>query len=105
MEMELLSSSKLRCDGTYVSPLGNNISDLYEPSTDEWVVEEILDVRLKNVRVSRRIYKKVKEYLVLWKGYPQEDASWEPEEHLQNCKNKLKKFHKNQLKNLIFLTY
>ena len=97
--MELPSSSKLWCDGTYVSPLGNNISDLYEPNIDEWVVEEILDVRLKNVRLSRHMYKKVKEYLVLWKGYPQEDASWEPEEHLQNCKYKLEKFHKNQLKN------
>jgi hypothetical protein len=36
--MESTSFSKLWYEGIYINLLGNNISDLYEPSVDEWVV-------------------------------------------------------------------
>ena len=43
---------------------------------EEYEVEAIL--RHKGKGASRR-------YLVLWKGYPLTEASWEPESHLQNA--------------------
>jgi hypothetical protein len=39
----------------------------------EWEVEEILHERVR---------RKKKEYLILWKGWPMEDATWEPARHL-----------------------
>jgi hypothetical protein len=53
-----------------------------------WVVREVADSR-----VNRQ--KKIVEYLVLWEGYEQEDATWEPWEHLRNSAEKvLLSFHK-----------
>ena len=54
-----------------------------EVSGDEYEVEDILDVRNINKEV---------EYLIKWKGYPVEDATWEPLSHLQNCKDFLRAF-------------
>ncbi len=52
------------------------------------VVREVADSRVN------RSKKKV-EYLVLWEGYEQEDATWEPWEHLRNSAEKaLISFHK-----------
>jgi len=42
----------------------------------EYVVEKILDHRTRRHRT---------EYLVKWDGYPDYDASWEPQEHLANA--------------------
>ena len=47
-------------------------------SEDLYEVERILDKRKSN--------KGKTEYLVQWKGYGREDATWEPEQHLVNCK-------------------
>jgi transposase InsO family protein len=53
----------------------------YEPQENqEWEVEEILE-------------KKGQKYLVKWKGYPDEDNTWEPRTHLKNCQNLLRRFH------------
>jgi hypothetical protein len=45
---------------------------------DEYEVEKILDHRSKHHRT---------EYLVKWVGYPEHDASWEPEGNLQNAQD------------------
>jgi hypothetical protein len=50
----------------------------------EWLVERILDKRLfRNRQV---------QYLVKWKGYPMEEASWEPEAHVERSQELLREF-------------
>jgi hypothetical protein len=44
----------------------------------EWLVERILDHR----RYGRR---KILQYLILWKGHPVHEATWEPIEHLDGA--------------------
>jgi hypothetical protein len=48
-------------------------------------VQEILNVK--------KVRGKLK-YLVLWKGYPREEATWEPPENLTDCEGELKDFYR-----------
>jgi hypothetical protein len=62
--------------------------DCIDPAGDaEWHVERILAQR----RVGRGM-----QYLVKWKGYPNEDSSWEPRANL-NCPDLLAEFEERQL--------
>ena len=54
-----------------------------EPGTLEYEVAEIIGKK----RLKRKIY-----YLVTWKGYPEEETSWEPLENLKNCKDLVEEF-------------
>ena len=47
---------------------------------EEFEVEEILK-------------KQGQRYLVNWKGYPEEDNTWEPKKNLKNCQKLLQQFH------------
>ncbi|KAG0581311.1 hypothetical protein KC19_4G242000 [Ceratodon purpureus] len=79
------------------TPLGYEISEVYEPDTNEWEVKKILDVReSKPIRMSHHVYRTTKEYLVHWKGYSKKDASWEPEHYLDNCQELLEEFYNNR---------
>ncbi len=46
------------------------------PDSEEFEVEKVLQ---------KRVYRNRVEYLVLWKGYPPHEATWEPLKHLQNA--------------------
>ena len=51
----------------------------------EYEVEEIQDSRLFRGKL---------QYLVKWKGYPQEERTWEPEKNVENSKALVDTFHK-----------
>nr|CUU99783.1 hypothetical transcript [Hymenolepis microstoma] len=57
-------------------------------TSKDYEVEKILDMRHRN---------NGKEYLIKWLGYPDSDASWEPE-ILLNCPEKIKEFYRNRFK-------
>jgi hypothetical protein len=54
-------------------------AEIVNKNQKEWGVERILADRLVNNREN--------QYLVLWEGYPIEDATWEPEDYLTNAKD------------------
>ena len=56
-----------------------------EPDQDEYEVEQILDTKK---------FGRIIKYLIKWKGYEHNDNTWEPIEHLQNCPEKLREFHR-----------
>ena len=51
---------------------------------EEYEVDQILDSRYRRRQL---------QYLVLWKGYPISDATWEPITHLQNALEAIRDFH------------
>jgi hypothetical protein len=53
-------------------------------SGDEYEVEQILDSRVRRRQL---------QYLVMWKGYPISEATWEPVSHLQNAPDAIHNFH------------
>lgn len=53
----------------------------------EWDVEAILNKRTRG----RKTY-----YLVKWHGYPMEEASWEPEDHVANSREAIAEFELRQ---------
>jgi len=51
---------------------------------EEYVVEEILDSHLRHNKL---------EFLVKWKGYTNENNSWEPEDNCRNACNAIAAFY------------
>ena len=51
----------------------------------EYVVEEILDSRLRRNKL---------EFLIKWEGYTDENNSWEPEDNCRNASRAIKDFYK-----------
>jgi hypothetical protein len=39
----------------------------------------------------------VTEYKVKWKGYPHEEATWEPIQNLDNCKEVVKRYEEKKM--------
>lgn len=54
-----------------------------EGEEPEWEVESVLNERLRGRQL---------QYLVKWKGYPLEEASWEPASHLANSQKAVRDF-------------
>jgi hypothetical protein len=59
---------------------------------EEFEVERILNKRIRKYGRGQRI-----EYLVLWKGYPIHEATWEPERNLTNVDELLNEYENRQL--------
>ena len=45
--------------------------------------------------LAKRLKGKSIEYLVLWKGYPPHEATWEPSENLSNAQRLVDEFEKS----------
>lgn len=60
-----------------------------ESTLHEYEVEKI---------VGKRIYKKHVQYLVKWKGYSENENTWEPKSHLLNCSKLIKLYEEEQKK-------
>src|SRR6266576_5583001 len=67
--------------------------DDHEKRDEEFEVEEVLDSRLRAKRGSRTGWL---EYLVKWKGYPNEEVTWEVADNLEHVHRKVQAFHKKK---------
>uniref|UniRef100_UPI003908B103 testis-specific chromodomain protein Y 1-like n=2 Tax=Pongo pygmaeus TaxID=9600 RepID=UPI003908B103 len=66
-------------------------------ASQEFEVESIVDKRRdKNGNT---------EYLIRWKGYDQQDDTWEPEQHLRNCEKCILDFNRRQTEKQKKLTW
>ncbi|XP_057563041.1 M-phase phosphoprotein 8 isoform X2 [Hippopotamus amphibius kiboko] len=61
------------------------VADSEEDGEDVFEVEKILDMKTEGGKVL---------YKVRWKGYTSDDDTWEPEVHLEDCKEVLLEFRK-----------
>ena len=68
--------------------------DLHEDGYELFEVETILDSRYRGRGNGR-----VRQFLVRWKGYDSSHDSWEPEEFLATCPDKLSAFLASQIVN------
>ncbi|XP_020032670.1 M-phase phosphoprotein 8 [Castor canadensis] len=66
------------------------VGDSEEDGEDVFEVEKILDMKTEGGRVL---------YKVRWKGYTSDDDTWEPEVHLEDCKEVLLEFRKKVVEN------
>ncbi|XP_063161866.1 M-phase phosphoprotein 8 isoform X2 [Candoia aspera] len=67
---------------------GGGESEEEEEENNVYEVEKILDMKTEDGQV---------KYKVRWKGYAPDDDTWEPEEHLKDCKEVLLEFRKKIL--------
>ena len=60
---------------------------LFVKDDEEFEVEQIIQHR--DVGKGRA---KKRDYLVLWKGFSKEDATWEPQGNLRNCTDSIRQY-------------
>ena len=70
------------------------VEDLAQPVDPEAELEVQAIVARRVKRSRKRNAPVTFEYLIRWKGYTEEDDTWEPVEHLSHCKRRLKAFNK-----------
>uniref|UniRef100_A0A667FE44 M-phase phosphoprotein 8 n=1 Tax=Lynx canadensis TaxID=61383 RepID=A0A667FE44_LYNCA len=66
------------------------VGDSEEDGEDVFEVEKILDMKTEGGKIL---------YKVRWKGYTSDDDTWEPEIHLEDCKEVLLEFRKKVVEN------
>jgi Chromo (CHRromatin Organisation MOdifier) domain len=64
-------------------------SEVLEEGEQAWEVEAVVD---KRVRSYGRSKKKELEYLVLWKGFPEWEKTWEPAHNLRYATDKIQEY-------------
>jgi Chromo (CHRromatin Organisation MOdifier) domain len=62
------------------------------PRPPALIVGQEKEYKIEEIHNSRRHRRRL-EFLVHWKGYPDEDNTWEPERHLENAPQVVKRFY------------
>jgi hypothetical protein len=57
----------------------------------EWEVDRILDHRFVRRGRGQQL-----QYKILWKGYPEHDASWRPASDLPDCRDVIREYHQQR---------
>ena len=64
----------------------------------EYEVERIVNREIRNStkKINGRNKRvKIQFYLVKWKGYPEDECTWEPGHHLASAEEEVEEFHQN----------
>ena len=77
-----------------LSLLGGNVLSFGGPKRKREAKEDIYEV--ERIVASRPQKNGKLEYRVKWKGWPESDNTWEPEENLTNCPKKLREFKERE---------
>jgi hypothetical protein len=92
-----VSKLKVYRDGSSAFPDRNQLptrptAELLPDSGEEaWEVERVVGKRTRRVGQSNRT-----EYLVLWKGYPDHERTWEPAINLRHARAAVQAYEDNQ---------
>ena len=70
-------------------PMDRPEPDVLPNGEEAWEVDKIVDKRVRRVGRNRR---PVTEYLVLWRGYPEWERSWEPAANLRAARGAVARF-------------
>ncbi|XP_033864871.3 M-phase phosphoprotein 8 isoform X2 [Acipenser ruthenus] len=84
---EGLAEAEMEAGGTERSEPGDSEQDEAE---DVFEVEHIIDMKIEKGEIT---------YRVRWKGYTSEDDTWEPEAHLESCKEVLLAYQRKLAEN------
>jgi len=68
--------------------------DKMEMDVEDDMTDDENDYEVREVIGIRTTKKRGVEYRVLWKGFHEEDATWEPKENLENAQELVEEFHK-----------
>ncbi|XP_029898433.1 M-phase phosphoprotein 8 isoform X2 [Aquila chrysaetos chrysaetos] len=83
-------AGKAACAAAAAAAGGGDGESEEEEEEDVFEVEKILDVKTEGGKIL---------YKVRWKGYTSDDDTWEPEVHLEDCKEVLLEFRKKIVDN------
>jgi hypothetical protein len=76
----------------YHPPLPNSVDAQVHNRPPPDIVEGVPEFEVEDI-LDSRVYRRQKQYLVKWRGYPEYDATWEPASCLTNCMEILDAFH------------